>query len=121
MVKTNFHSSTLKCKNTIMKKMRHASIALLLIGFIACKKSNDSEIALSPSATSVAVGQTLTVALSGNVNASNWSVMPSSAATKTYGLTTSKVNYFTFSQPGVYTVSVSAKSINYDSTRQSLY
>ena len=92
--------------------------ALCTLGFYACQKSTDaaSQISLVPSATPTIVGQTVSVALSTTANASNWTVSPSSTATKTYGLTTSKVNYFTFSQPGVYTVSVRARSVAYDST-----
>lgn len=91
---------------------------LLTVGFYACQKSSDavSQISLTPSATQATVGQTVSVALATTANASNWTVSPSATATKTYGLTTSKVNYFTFSQPGVYTVSVRARNVAYDST-----
>jgi hypothetical protein len=105
-----------------MKKMTLAFSALLTTAFFSCQKNNDSasQISLTPSATQTTVGQTVSVALSANANASNWTVTPASAVTKTYSLTTSKVNYFTFSQPGVYTVSVRARNISYDSTAQSL-
>jgi hypothetical protein len=103
-----------------MKKAKQAVVALLLFGFSACQKSNDVEITLTPSTTQTTIGQTVSVALSGNANVSNWTVSPSSTATETYGLTTSKINYFTFSQPGVYTVSVRARKVAYDSTIQSL-
>ena len=104
-----------------MKRMKQIAIALMLFGFAACKKSNDiSQISLTSSATQTTVGQAVSVTLSASANASNWTVTPSSTATKTYGLTTSKVNYFTFSQPGTYTVSVRARSIAYDSASQSL-
>ncbi len=104
-----------------MKKTIFTLSATVTMAFFACKKSNDaSQITLTPSATQVAVGQQMSVTLSANANASNWTVSPSSTATKRYDLTTSKVNYFTFSQPGVYTVSVRARKIAYDSTRQSL-
>lgn len=99
-----------------MKKLL-AFHAMTMITFFACQKSNDaSSIVLTPSATQVATGQQMSVSLSASANASNWTVSPSSTATKMYGLTTSKVNYFTFSQPGVYTISVRARSIAYDST-----
>jgi hypothetical protein len=39
-----------------------------------------------------------------------------STASKTYTLTTSKVNNFTFRKAGTYTISVSTKSLAYDST-----
>lgn len=104
-----------------MKKAIFCFSALLTLSFYACKKAaTDAQITLTPSATEVAVGQQVSVSLAGNVNASNWTVTPSSTATKTYGLTTSTVNYFTFSSPGTYTVSVRAKKVNYDSTSQSL-
>ena len=96
--------------------------AVAAIALFACKKSNDaSQITLTPSASQVAVGQELTVTLGANANASKWSVSPSSTATAAYGLTTSKVNYFTFSRSGTYTISVAARNIAYDSaSHQSL-
>ena len=99
-----------------MKKTKRAIVGLALFAFAACQKSNDaSQISLTPSTTTATIGQTVSVTLSSKANASNWTVSPSSTATQTYGLTTSKVNYFTFSQPGVYTVSVRARSVAYDS------
>ncbi len=103
-----------------MRKTRHFFPTLLLFCFFACKKSSDSQISLTPSATEVGIGQTVSVTLSANANASNWTATPSSTATQTFSLTTSKVNNFTFSSPGVYTVSVRARNIAYDSTTQSL-
>ncbi len=101
-----------------MKKTILAFSALLTISFYACKKSNDtaSQITLTPSTTTATVGQTVSVSLASTANASNWTVSPTASVTKTYGLTTSKVNYFTFSQPGVYTIAVRARSVAYDST-----
>ena len=101
-----------------MKKANRIATALLLLGFFACQKSNDvaAPISLTPSATQVAVGQQVSVTLSANANAVNWTVTPSSSATKTYSLTTSKVNYFTFGQAGTSTVAVRARSVAYDST-----
>jgi plastocyanin len=101
--------------DTIMKKTTQAAIALLVLGFTACKKSSQSQITLTPSTTEATVGQTVSVTLSADANASSWTVSPSSTASKTFGVTTSKVNYFTFTQPGVYTISVRAKTIAYDS------
>jgi hypothetical protein len=104
-----------------MKKTKRAFVALIVFALSACQKSNDaSQISLTPSTTQATVGQTVSVTLAANANASNWTVTPSSSVTKTYSLTTSKVNNFTFSQPGVYTVSVRARNISYDSTSQSL-
>ena len=94
---------------------------LLLITMLSCNKSNDStQISLTPSATQVTVGETLTVDLNANTNASSWTVSPSSTAKQTFGITTSKVNYFTFSQAGTYTISVTARNISYNSNGQSL-
>lgn len=100
-----------------MKKTKRLAVGLLLFVLSNCKKSDSaSQITLTPSATQTTVGQTVSVTLTSTANVSNWTVTPSTAVTKTYGLTTSKVNYFTFSQPGVYTVSVRARSVAYDST-----
>lgn len=100
-----------------MNRTKRALCVFAIIGFFACNKSNDaSQISLTPSTTQAVVGQTVSVALTSPANASNWTVTPSSTATKAYSLTTSKVNYFTFSQAGTYTVSVRARSIAYDST-----
>ena len=104
-----------------MKKTIFALTVLLTFTFFACKKNSDSsQISLTPSTTQVIVGQQVSVNLSATQNASNWTVTPSATVTKTYGLTTSKVNYFTFSQAGTYFISVRARNVNYDSTKQSL-
>ena len=100
-----------------MKKTKLFVVAFVFLGFSACQKPNDaSQITLTPSTTLTTIGQTISVSLSANANVSNWTVTPSSTATKAYGLTTSKVNYFTFSQAGVYSISVRARNIAYDST-----
>lgn len=98
------------------------ALPALSLALFACQKNNDSasQISLTPSATQVSVGQPVDISLTTTANASNWTVSPASTVTKTYGLTTSKVNSFTFSRAGVYTVSVRAKSIAYDSASQSL-
>ena len=116
------HRFTLNFKNTCMKRTKQVLAALLLTGLaVACNKSNEaSQISLTPSTTQASIGQSVSVTLSANANVSNWTVTPASSANKTYGLTTSKVNYFTFSQAGTYTVSVRARKIAYDSTSQSL-
>lgn len=99
-----------------MKRVILALSVLLTAGFFACKKENDSQISLTASVSQAYVGQSVAVTLTSDVNASNWTVSPSSTVAQTYGLTTSKVNYFTFNQAGVYTVSVRARKVNYDST-----
>jgi len=100
-----------------MKKSVITLTALLTLLVPACKKSADdaSSISLSASTTQTTTGQTVAVTVSSSLNASRWAVSPSTA-TVAYSLTTKKVNYFTFNQPGVYTISVSAKAVNYDST-----
>jgi hypothetical protein len=103
-----------------MIRTKHILPALLALSLLACKKSSESQISLTPSATQVTTGQTVSVELSADANVSNWTVTPSSTATQAYGLTTSKINNFSFSEPGVYTVSVRTRKIAYDSTRQSL-
>jgi uncharacterized secreted protein with C-terminal beta-propeller domain len=104
-----------------MKKSVLIFAAVMTIILFACQKSeNASQVSLTPSATEVTVGEQMSVTVSTSANVSNWTVTPSTAVAKTYGLTTSKVNYFTFSEPGTYTIGVQAKSIAYDSTRQSL-
>src|SRR5689334_17570787 len=81
-------------KTSVMKKFSLTMTALSALFFFACKKSNDaSQISLTPSATQVLVGEQLSVTLSAKANVSSWTVTPSYSATKTYGLTTSKVNY----------------------------
>jgi YbbR domain-containing protein len=100
-----------------MNRSSLLAAALLLFTAAACKKSADatSQISLTPSTAVATVGQTVSVTLSSNSNASRWTVTPSTA-TKTYTITNSKVNYFTFQQPGTYTVGVSSKAIALDST-----
>src|ERR1700694_2042742 len=100
-----------------MKKTSVIMALVFVLGHSSCKKNNDaSQITLTPSTTQATLGQTVAVTLSASANASRWNVTPASA-TQTYSLTTSKGNYFTFSQAGVYTVSVNAKTIAYDSTK----
>jgi len=91
---------------------------LLLAGFLfACNKSTSdtASISLTSAATSVAVGQTVAVTANTSANTVSWSVTPSTAVSKTYGVTTEKTNFFTFSQPGDYLVGVRARSLSLDS------
>lgn len=84
----------------------------------ACNKTadgNTSSISLTPSTATATTGQTVAVTLTSAANASKWTVSPSTAKAR-YSVTTAKVNYFTFTQPGIYTVAVSAKTVAYDST-----
>ncbi len=109
-------------KSKIMKRKNQALCVLAICGFFACNKSNTaSQISLAPSTTTAKVGETVNIILTSTANVSRWTVTPSATATKTYGVTTSKINYFTFSQAGTYTVAVRARNVAYDSTlRQSL-
>lgn len=89
-----------------MKRITWTFTACVL-ALLSCKKSNDaSQVSLTPSVTQATVGQTVSVTLSSNTNSNNWSVSPATHASLSYGTTTSKVNYVTFSAPGSYTVSV---------------
>ncbi len=101
-----------------MKRTVIALSAFFAVSLYACQKNNDaaSQISLTASTTQAKVGETVSVSLASSANASSWSVTPASTATKTYDLTTSKVNYFTFSEAGTYTVSVRTKKLNFDST-----
>ncbi len=106
-----------------MRQTRQAIIALLLLGFSACKKDNEpSQITLTPSVTQASVGESVSITLNAKAkaNASNWTFTPASEANLTYALTTSKVNTGTFNAAGVYIISVRARNIAYDSTKQSL-
>ncbi len=95
--------------------------ALVTLSMFACNKTTDSasQISLSASTEQATIGETVAVNLSSTANVSRWTVTPATAS-KTYTLTTSKTNYITFKQAGTYTVSVSAKTLAYDSTSQSL-
>lgn len=84
---------------------------------VACNKSNSStsSISLTASTTTATVGQTVSVTASTNVNTLSWSATPASTAAATYAVTTEKTNYFTFSQPGTYTIGVRARGLDLDS------
>lgn len=83
----------------------------------ACNKSNstNSSISLTASTTTASVGQTVAVTASTNVNTLSWSATPAATAAATYGVTTEKTNYFTFSQPGSYVIGVRARGLDLDS------
>jgi hypothetical protein len=99
--------------------MKKALFTLLIPAAVlfACNKSNSdsSSISLAASATQVAVGQTVSVTASTNVNTLSWSATPAATATATYGVTTEKTNYFSFSQPGTYVIGVRARGLDLDS------
>ncbi|MGG9964401.1 hypothetical protein [Ferruginibacter sp. SUN106] len=99
--------------------MKKALFSLLITAtaLFACNKSNSdsSSVSLTASATQVAVGQTVTVTASTNVNTLSWSATPAATAIATYGVTTEKTNYFTFSQPGNYVIGVRARGLDLDS------
>ena len=82
----------------------------------SCSKANRDELSLTPSTTVATVGQTISVTLNSNANASSWTVTPSAAASEQFAITTQKINYFTFSSAGQYTIGVRTRDIAYDST-----
>ncbi len=101
--------------------MKKTVLGLLIITavFAACNKSDSGDsITLTATAAETTVGQTIAVTASTNANALSWSATPSAAVTKTYGVTTEKTNYFTFSQPGDYTIGVRARHLQLDSTHR---
>ena len=83
----------------------------------SCSKANRDELSLTPSTTVATVGQTISVTLNSNANASSWTVTPSAAVSEQFAITTQKINYFTFSTTGQYTIGVRTRDIAYDSTR----
>ena len=89
------------------------------VSLAACQKSNDAAnlTTLTASTTNASVGQTVTVSLTSGKTASSWTVTPSASVSKTYSITTSKVNFITFNQAGTYTIGVRVRDIDYDSTR----
>jgi hypothetical protein len=99
--------------------MKKAFFSLLIPATVlfACNKSNSdsSSISLAASATQVAVGQTVSITASTNVNTLSWSATPAATTTATYGVTTEKTNYFSFSQPGTYVIGVRARGLDLDS------
>ncbi len=83
----------------------------------SCNKSNTdaNTINLTASATPVAVGQTVSVTASTNINTLSWSATPAATASAAYVVTTEKTNYFSFSSPGSYVIGVRARGLNLDS------
>lgn len=102
-----------------MKKAIFSAVLPLAI-LVACNKSNSdaSTVSLTASATTAAVGQTVTVTASTSANAISWSASPANSATKAYSVTTEKTNYFTFSQPGDYVIGVRARGLDLDSVHR---
>ena len=100
-----------------MKKVSAIYAVIFLQMITSCNKANQDLVTLTPSTTLASVGETISVIVSSNNNAVSWTVSPAAAVNKQYGITTQKVNYFSFSTPGLYTVGVRARSIAYDSTR----
>ena len=100
-----------------MKTKMILAAAVAVLGFAACQKANDSNgnTSLTASTTTAVVGQTVTVTLSSDKAASSWTVTPAADVTQSYSVTTGRVNYFTFSQPGTYRVGVRTRDIPFDS------
>ena len=99
-----------------MKKAIFNAVLPLAV-LVACNKSNSdaSTISLTASSSTAAVGQTVTVTATTNANAVSWSANPAASTTKAYSVTTEKINYFTFSQPGDYVIGVRARGLDLDS------
>ncbi len=99
--------------------MKKAVLCTLLPAAIlfACNKSNSGQddITLTASATEAAVGQTISVTATTAANTISWSASPASSTSKVYSVSTEKTNYFTFSQPGEYTIGVRAQKLHLDS------
>lgn len=104
----------------IMKKAMVFFATVLMVTLFSCKKDSQSSISLTASASTLSVGQPLTVTLNSTANTSKWTVSPTTNATQAYSVTTNKANYFTFSAAGTYTISVKVRDIVCDTTRQSL-
>ena len=100
-----------------MKKVFVINVILFVMSVVSCNKANLDQVSLTASTTQASVGQTVSVTLTGGTNASSWTVTPSVSVSKQFSITTQKVNYFTFSQAGLYTIGVRARDIAYDSTR----
>ena len=106
-----------------MKKRISPLLTAIILGsvfFIAsitsCKKESGDDITLTASTTQALVGQKVTVTATTTANTLSWSVNPSANANQTYGVTTEKVNYYTFDTPGDYVVSAYARHMDLDST-----
>lgn len=99
-----------------MKRIISAA-SVALIALASCKKSDSTatDTTITASTTSATVGQTVTLQVSTSKTAVNWTVTPSANATTQYGITTSKTNTVSFSQPGTYIIGVRARNIAYDS------
>lgn len=102
-----------------MKRKLIFSAAIAAISLIACQKASNGggSTSLTASTTQAVVGQTVTVTLNTDKAASSWTVTPASDVTQSYSVTTGRVNYFTFNQPGTYRVGVRTRDIPIDSLR----
>jgi Flp pilus assembly protein TadD len=86
--------------------------AALAAGLVACSKSASTDaVTLSASATTAAVGETVTVSVAG-ASAKRWSVTPADNATRVSSSTTQ--SQYSFSAAGTYRVSANTG----DTTRQ---
>ena len=99
-----------------MKKVAAVYLFVVLI-FVSCSKDNVDKVSLTPSTTVASVGQTISVTANTNTNAVSWTVTPTTSVSKQFAITTQKINYFTFSKAGQYSIGVRARDIAYDSTR----
>lgn len=100
-----------------MKKIIALSSLATVLLVVSCTKASQDQVSLTPSTTVATVGETISITANTNTNAISWSVSPSTTATKQFAITTQKVNYFTFSKAGQYSIGVRARDVAYDSTR----
>jgi streptogramin lyase len=89
-----------------MKKTVFLLTSFAAFAFTACKKSADASTSLVASTTQAVIGQAVAVTLNSSGSQSTWSVTPTANVVKTYTVTTAKVNTFTFSEAGTYTIGV---------------
>jgi hypothetical protein len=95
-----------------------AGVVVTALSITACQKSaTDSAgtTSLTASATTVSVGQRVTVSANTSGNVVSWTVTPPTATSQVYSISTEKTNYFSFSQPGEYRIGVRARSMGLDS------
>ena len=99
-----------------MKKNLLVSGILFISSMISCQKNNHDNISLTASTTTAKIGQAVSLQVTTNASAVNWSVNPPIEVSKLYTITNNKTNIITFSKAGTYIVSVSARDLVLDST-----
>jgi hypothetical protein len=95
-----------------MKKNLIVGVLFTILG-AACQKSNQAEnIVLTASSTSVVVGENVQLNVTTSANLVRWTFDPSLNVRKDYEVSTLKTNTVSFSQPGVYTISVRGRRLD---------